>query len=94
MNSDGGLAHLQAVLGDFLSKEDIDFLFPYAVTNQHAAFSLVQTPSLSGLCASHRLRWHGGGTFLWFLSFQLVVNAGCMHESVDLVLNAISQLNA
>lgn len=31
----------QAVLGDLLDKEDMDFLYPHAVANQHAAFSLV-----------------------------------------------------
>jgi hypothetical protein len=32
---------VQAVMGDFLTNEDVEFLYPYAVTNQHAAFSLV-----------------------------------------------------
>lgn len=32
----------QAVLGDLLDKDDMDFLYPHAVANQHAAFSLVR----------------------------------------------------
>lgn len=31
-------------MGDFLTSEDVDFLYPHAVTNQHAAFSLVCLP--------------------------------------------------